>query len=457
VGYIFMISQQHVGYKYKYKYKYKAKGKQETFSKYSAFSLPGRAGRRLMWQDKNSEISHRFPPKQNAQMAGVSVYTYMYCRTLFLLYQARERVQFVEIRPSDFFASPLEKDSAVLARDVTACENLSGHSENDEKAARQPTIHRGFYTQSKTRINFKFQVPSAMTMNSFARRRSPKCAFAAAALTLSSPLSSTIPCGVADAFQSSASFSKSARSLTYSSQCTNNHSLLTGLLALPASHSFATAAYENSDQYNHRRHNKKLSNQQSYQHYPYQNSSMKTKASRGDNDVQAYENTSAFSRGDKILVEILQFGTLGASVDVVGKGSHNAEMDMIGPSEDVLGCGLILQSEIGYFRAGRNGLDVVIGEVLPAYVENVREDLKLDVSLRPPGSAAKTEELSEKVLRLLQESSDGTLPVGDKSTPQEINRVFPGASKGAFKKAVSALFKQRKVTPGPDSVTLIEP
>jgi len=174
-----------------------------------------------------------------------------------------------------------------------------------------------------------------------------------------------------------------------------------------------------------------------------------------DNDQVENRNLSEFKRGDKILVEVLKFGRLGASIDVVGKG-HDVQQNMIGPEEATLGSGLILQSEIHYFRAARDGLDVVKGEVLPAYVERVRDDFKLDVSLRPPGYAAKTEQLADTILRVLQESPDGTLPVGDKSTPEDINRVFPGASKGAFKKAVSALFKQRKLKPEDNSISLVK-
>lgn len=45
--------------------------------------------------------------------------------------------------------------------------------------------------------------------------------------------------------------------------------------------------------------------------------------------------------------------------------------------------------------------------------------------------------------------------VGDKSTPEEINAIFPGASKSAFKKGVAALYKRGLVTPGPNSVSLM--
>jgi predicted RNA-binding protein (virulence factor B family) len=49
----------------------------------------------------------------------------------------------------------------------------------------------------------------------------------------------------------------------------------------------------------------------------------------------------------------------------------------------------------------------------------------------------------------------GTLPIGDKSAPEEIQRELPGVSKATFKKAVSSLYKQGKVQPGPFFIKLM--
>lgn len=164
---------------------------------------------------------------------------------------------------------------------------------------------------------------------------------------------------------------------------------------------------------------------------------------------------AAFHRGDKIQVEVVQFGRLGASVEVIGHNSH-LEKDLIPEGQEPLGYGLILQKEIKYFRAARNEVDVVTGEVLPAYVEQVRpEDGKLNISLRVPGMKAKSSDLAEVVIASCRASANGVIDVGDKSTPEEINSVFPGASKAAFKRAVSTLYKARLVEPGPYSIRLV--
>ncbi|EEC51464.1 predicted protein [Phaeodactylum tricornutum CCAP 1055/1] len=158
-----------------------------------------------------------------------------------------------------------------------------------------------------------------------------------------------------------------------------------------------------------------------------------------------------FQPGDKIQVEIMSFGPLGAGVEVIGL-SHDSD-SLISETDPPLALGLILQREIRYFRQGRNNVDVVQGEVLPAYVERVRETGRVDVSLRAFGGKAKALEVSDLILNKL--NVEPVLCVGDKSSPKEIAAVFPGVSKASFKRAVSALYKQGKVQPNATSISLM--
>lgn len=156
--------------------------------------------------------------------------------------------------------------------------------------------------------------------------------------------------------------------------------------------------------------------------------------------------------GDEIQVEVVSFGPLGASVDVIGI-SHDPDK-LIPETDPPIAQGLILQKEIQYFREGRGNVDVVRGEVLPAYVERVRDTGKVDVGLRAFGGKAKADQVSKMILDRLEWIQGGVLPVGDKSPPEEIANEFPGVSKGSFKKAVASLYRQGKVQPGPYTVTL---
>ena len=46
---------------------------------------------------------------------------------------------------------------------------------------------------------------------------------------------------------------------------------------------------------------------------------------------------------------------------------------------------MILQKEISYFRDSRAGEDILVGEEINGFVEKVREDGRVNVSLRPIG------------------------------------------------------------------------
>jgi predicted RNA-binding protein (virulence factor B family) len=83
------------------------------------------------------------------------------------------------------------------------------------------------------------------------------------------------------------------------------------------------------------------------------------------------------------------------------------------------------------------------GQRLEGYIQQVREDGKIGLSLDKPGYE-KVGDLSSEILAYL-EANGGSMPVTDKSLPQTIYSMF-GVSKKTFKKALGALYKARKVT-----------
>lgn len=93
------------------------------------------------------------------------------------------------------------------------------------------------------------------------------------------------------------------------------------------------------------------------------------------------------------------------------------------------------------------------GQRLEAYVKKVREDGRLDLSLRKPGyHADQTEALAERILKRLR-SQGGQLALGDKSPPEAIHEAF-GVSKKAFKQAVGQLYKARLISVAPEQLKL---
>jgi len=107
--------------------------------------------------------------------------------------------------------------------------------------------------------------------------------------------------------------------------------------------------------------------------------------------------------------------------------------------------GLIFENEI--FR------EINIGDSLRGYVKNIREDGKIDISLQPIGFNKFSDANIQLIYKHLTEN-DGFLKLTDKSSPEEISAKL-GISKKAFKKAVGALYKQKKIEIQPDGIKLI--
>ena len=83
-----------------------------------------------------------------------------------------------------------------------------------------------------------------------------------------------------------------------------------------------------------------------------------------------------------------------------------------------------------------------IGDRVEARVVRVREDGKLDLSLRD--RAYKQMDADCQLVLSTIESYDGVLPFTDKANPAVIEREL-GISKNAFKRAVGRLLKQKKI------------
>ncbi len=82
------------------------------------------------------------------------------------------------------------------------------------------------------------------------------------------------------------------------------------------------------------------------------------------------------------------------------------------------------------------------GQLITGYVDFIRQDGKIDISLVPVG-IEKFDVFSEKVLEYLHDN-DGISEVTDKSSPDLIRSEL-GMSKKSFKKAVGNLYKNRKI------------
>ncbi len=109
--------------------------------------------------------------------------------------------------------------------------------------------------------------------------------------------------------------------------------------------------------------------------------------------------------------------------------------------------GLLFRSEV--FQPLEENMEVT------GYIKKIREDDKIDVSLRPQGFRNVIDADVDKVLQKLKDSREGFLLLTDKSSPDSI-RFHMKMSKKAFKKAVGNLYKQKLIDIKEDRIELIK-
>ena len=130
--------------------------------------------------------------------------------------------------------------------------------------------------------------------------------------------------------------------------------------------------------------------------------------------------------GEEVQLTFYEFGDLGAKVIINGRFQ-----------------GLLFKSELfGKFEVGAS---------VKGYVAKIREDGKVDVSLRK-GGGQNTAEGKEGFLNQLR-AAGGFLPVGDKTPPQQISAQFK-MSKKSFKALIGNLYKQGVIEITKDGVKL---
>jgi predicted RNA-binding protein (virulence factor B family) len=95
--------------------------------------------------------------------------------------------------------------------------------------------------------------------------------------------------------------------------------------------------------------------------------------------------------------------------------------------------------------------DLKLGEKLKGVISKIRDDNKIDLSLQHIGY--KNIEPSAQVILDALERNGGSLPLHDKSDPDEIKKRL-GMSKKSFKKAIGSLYKQEQIDITPSGIEL---
>ncbi|MEO9952196.1 DNA-binding protein [Nonlabens sp.] len=108
--------------------------------------------------------------------------------------------------------------------------------------------------------------------------------------------------------------------------------------------------------------------------------------------------------------------------------------------------GLLYRSEV--FSEMEEGMEGI------GFIKNIREDGKIDVSLRPQGYLNVIDHDANTVLEALRESPDGYLLITDKSSPDIIRTQF-NMSKKSYKKALGNLYKEKLINITADRIELL--
>ena len=141
------------------------------------------------------------------------------------------------------------------------------------------------------------------------------------------------------------------------------------------------------------------------------------------------DDTDFFSNGDEVQLVIAGKTDLGTKVIING-----------------VYWGLIYESDI--FQ------DLSRGDKMPGYIQRVRPDKKLEVSLQKPGFT-RIEPLAQTVLDKLKDTENGFIALSDKSEPQKIKREF-SCSKNSFKQAIGSLYNQKMIRIEKDGIYLVK-
>ncbi len=177
------------------------------------------------------------------------------------------------------------------------------------------------------------------------------------------------------------------------------------------------------------------------------------------------EQTHRPEVGKSYVVYILQDGTTGRPIasmkirdflddETLDEFKVGQEVELMSANKTDLGYQMIINNtHVGLLHQHEAIRSIKHGEKLQGFIQNIRDDRKIDVCLHLKPSE-KTGEITDLILYKLK-ANGGFLALHDKSDPKTIQQAF-GISKGMFKKALGALYKRKKIELEADGIRLKE-
>jgi len=128
----------------------------------------------------------------------------------------------------------------------------------------------------------------------------------------------------------------------------------------------------------------------------------------------------------------------------LGEFTVGQEVDLLNANKTDLGYQMIVNNtHLALLHKHEVLHPIKHGERLNGFIQNIRDDRKIDLCLFKQASD-KTDEVGEAILYKLK-TNKGFLPLHDKSDPEAIKAMF-GVSKKIFKKSIGSLYKQKRIS-----------
>ena len=137
------------------------------------------------------------------------------------------------------------------------------------------------------------------------------------------------------------------------------------------------------------------------------------------------------------------YGTTKISVNCdkdISELKEGQKVDLLIHSRTKIGITAVINNRyFGMLYINETYQDLSVGDNCTGYIMRLREDNKIDLTLKEPGYSS-VKGSSETIVNILKEAG-GFIPCHDKSSPEEIRKVF-SMSKKEFKRAIGGLFKK---------------
>lgn len=133
--------------------------------------------------------------------------------------------------------------------------------------------------------------------------------------------------------------------------------------------------------------------------------------------------------------------------------AEKQEVELLISEETDLGYNAIINNEYkGLIYENEVFQSIRVGQKLKGWIKRFTHEGKIDLSLQPMGYSHVLD--SREIILDALRKAKGTIPLGDKSSPEEIHQRF-NISKNTFKRSIGSLYKDNLITLSDNEIRLV--